>query len=189
MEVWVEDGALWKNFILAKYGVETDGWWPKQVAHSHGCSIWKGILSMLPDFKVGIAFKIGDGARKSFNQTASVRDLCHPGDDTVPWHIEMRRNLRDWEVPVMLDLMDKLKNIQCNELEGDSWVWLKSKVDCFTVRSMYKFLLNKKFLIAGSRSIFPADVVWDNDLPTNIKFFFWTLLLDRTLTRQTLVRR
>ena len=38
-----EEGMLWKEAILAKYGME-DNWMTKNVVTPYGCSVWIGIF-------------------------------------------------------------------------------------------------------------------------------------------------
>jgi hypothetical protein len=40
-----EDSHLWCKVIVAKYGLEWGGWILKIPKGSHGCSLWKGILT------------------------------------------------------------------------------------------------------------------------------------------------
>ena len=41
----VEDNNLWRRVLAAKFGVEPGGWQSKNVRGSHGCGLWKGIMS------------------------------------------------------------------------------------------------------------------------------------------------
>ncbi|KAF5187150.1 hypothetical protein FRX31_023288 [Thalictrum thalictroides] len=52
---------------------------------------------------------------------------------------------------------------------------------------MYMDLRERNTASIAQRVVFPHDMVWKTDLPMNIKFIFWTLLLGRTLTRVRLV--
>ncbi|KAF5184955.1 hypothetical protein FRX31_025458 [Thalictrum thalictroides] len=104
------------------------------------------------------------------------------------WQLNFRRNLREWEMTMFEDLISKIEVSTLVE-EDDTWIWRWSKKARFTVKSMFKHLVNEKLERLGNRVVFPSSLVWDTALPMNIKLFFWTIFLGRTLTRQTLVHR
>ncbi|KAF5196404.1 hypothetical protein FRX31_014008 [Thalictrum thalictroides] len=104
------------------------------------------------------------------------------------WQFQFRRNLRDWEIPMIDALTDRIGDFSFSENE-DSWLWVWSKKGSFTVRSMYKFLTDEKFDRLGSRQVFPSSLVWGTDFPMNIKCFFWSLFLGKILTRPNLVHK
>ncbi|KAF5185180.1 Reverse transcriptase zinc-binding domain, partial [Thalictrum thalictroides] len=166
---------------------------------------------MLPKFKEGISYKLGNGLRISFWHNewmgvsdlaarfpliytlyilkgASVRDMRQGTENGDIWQIQLRRSLRDWERPVLDDMLERIGVAVFTE-ERDCWCWKWSKKGSFTIKSMYKHLVDDKFSLIRSREVFPTDLVWETALPTNIKFFFWTLFLGRTLTRLNLIHK
>ncbi|KAF5207613.1 hypothetical protein FRX31_002798 [Thalictrum thalictroides] len=114
--------------------------------------------------------------------------MWHANSEGGHWLVHFRRDLRDWESLMLEDLLTKIGDCTFSENE-DSWVWIWSRKGRFTVKSMYKHLIDEKFTRIGNRVVFPSGLVWGMELPMNIKLFFWSLFLGKTLTRQNLVNR
>lgn len=55
-----EDMALWRRFITEKYGL-VNQWTTEEVMGTFGCSVWKTIRRLWPQFNTNISFKVGDG--------------------------------------------------------------------------------------------------------------------------------
>lgn len=58
--------GLWQDVVVLKYGVTSEGWWPREVRGSHGMGLWKAIMQGLNDFVKEIGFKMGEGGKVRF---------------------------------------------------------------------------------------------------------------------------
>ncbi|KAF5190908.1 hypothetical protein FRX31_019505, partial [Thalictrum thalictroides] len=120
---------------------------------------WMGTLDLAARFPLIYTLSIFKGG--------SVRDMRQGAEMGEVWQIQLRRSLRDWERPVLDDLFESIGGVVFTD-ERDIWCWKWSKKVRFTVKSMYKHLVDDKFSLMGSREVFPTDLVWETSLPTNI---------------------
>ncbi|KAF5188914.1 hypothetical protein FRX31_021498 [Thalictrum thalictroides] len=91
-------------------------------------------------------------------KNAKVCDVWFTAGDSGILKFPLRRILRDWEEPVLADLLEKLTALKCED-DTDSWVWKWSKLGHFTVKSMYRQLLDEMHLAAGTIVVFPSDLL------------------------------
>jgi hypothetical protein len=61
-----EDNRLWKQVVVAKYGVEGGGWITKPSRDRHGCGLWKSIVRGWDDFRRYTSFEVGLGSKVLF---------------------------------------------------------------------------------------------------------------------------
>ena len=61
-----EDTHLWRRVIAAKYELEWGGWMSSNPRGTHGCSVWKGILSGWDVFHQHLKLVAGLGTRILF---------------------------------------------------------------------------------------------------------------------------
>lgn len=52
---------LWLRSIKEKYGSSHNGWFTNDVSSSHGCGLWKGVMSQKALFENNFKFALGDG--------------------------------------------------------------------------------------------------------------------------------
>ncbi|KAF5204684.1 hypothetical protein FRX31_005730 [Thalictrum thalictroides] len=88
----------------------------------------------------------------------------------------------------MNDLMIML-NARSLNLEMDSWEWKWNKDKKFSVKSFYNVLLRSHKEYVAPIESFPHKLVWKAKIPLNVKFFFWSLIRGRTLTKDILFDR
>jgi hypothetical protein len=109
--------------LAAKYGVERNGWYTRQIRSTHGCSLWKGIMAgreiihsfIFLDVGKGIRVQFwhdnwcGDGALKdlfpllyecSRDRDASIASLYvrTSGREKREWHVHFQRDFNDWQI-------------------------------------------------------------------------------------------
>lgn len=125
-----KEEGMWKNLVIEKYGVQ-DVWRPNMVRSPYGTSIWKGIISHLDSFIKGVGYVAGRGARIAFgedkwceatplkdvfrdiyllagNHAAKVVDYMEISSNSVLWSLMLRRNVFDWELPSLFNLLEQL---------------------------------------------------------------------------------
>ena len=119
----MEEKHLWRRVLVAKYGVEREGWITNQPRGIHGCSLWKHIKMGWDAFSVHVGFDVGMGDRVllwhdnwcfecPLKETFSVLFGCSLNqDDTVfsvfvshkpdlprEWNVNFGRSFNDWEL-------------------------------------------------------------------------------------------
>ena len=62
----VEDSKFWRCVLVAKYGVERNGWYTRQIRGTHGCSLWKEIMAGREIIHSFIFLDVGRGIRVQF---------------------------------------------------------------------------------------------------------------------------
>jgi hypothetical protein len=122
-----EDTHFWRWVIAAKYGLEWGGWMSSNPRGTHGCSVWKGILSGWDVFQHHVELVAGLGSRILFwhdswcgdiplkvmfpvlfscssSQSASVASCLSSsfGGAGRVWNITFIRDFNDWEVEEVL---------------------------------------------------------------------------------------
>ena len=70
----LENDALWRRVIGAKYGNEWGGWCTKSVSGEYGVCLWKFIRSGWVNFSKFIRYDVGDGSRVKFWDDVWCRD-------------------------------------------------------------------------------------------------------------------
>uniref|UniRef100_A0A2N9EUT4 Uncharacterized protein n=1 Tax=Fagus sylvatica TaxID=28930 RepID=A0A2N9EUT4_FAGSY len=122
-----EETNLWRWVIVAKYGCEWGGWLSGNPRGTHGCSLWKGILSGWANFHHQVKLVAGLGTRILFwhdhwcgdiplkvrfpvlfscssSQSASVASCMYSSSDGAgrSWNITFIRDFNDWEIEEVL---------------------------------------------------------------------------------------
>ncbi|KAF5202968.1 hypothetical protein FRX31_007445, partial [Thalictrum thalictroides] len=98
------------------------------------------------------------------------------------WSLQLWRSLfRKSERRELQSLNDILGEMVING-EKDEWEWIWAKEISFTVKSFYNQLWFSKQSDERLAMEFPYKLVWEVDIPTNVKVFMWSLFQGRTLT-------
>lgn len=101
----------------------------------------------------------------------------------VVWHPIFRRAAFDREIPRLAQLLARLQNNKVHLGEEDRRVWLGDPGGKFSVKACYAHFVN----IEEDQG--PWGLVWYNTVPLKIRFFLWTVALDKVLTMDVLQRK
>ncbi|WMV32608.1 hypothetical protein MTR67_025993 [Solanum verrucosum] len=100
-----EEGMLWKEAILAKYGME-DNWITKNVTTPYGCSVSRAIRNLWPMMQIrtkGAKCKSGEGKR-----LALLSD------------VRFRKRTSSFDV-MFQDMLGSIKAFRCKIVQGTSY--------------------------------------------------------------------
>ncbi|WVZ51089.1 hypothetical protein U9M48_002268, partial [Paspalum notatum var. saurae] len=191
-----EDG-MWQGLIRNKYlkskplgsGIKKPG-----VSH-----FWAGLMEVKQDFLSLGSFYIGDGTQVRFwedtwcgnqplklsypslfnvvtNKDATVADVM----SSSPLNISFRRGLYGDRLRAWFELVGRIMN---QELRGgkDVFRWDLNKTGLFSVRSMYKHLINNGLKV--------SQEIWRTKIPLKTKIFMWYIKRGVLLTKDNLARR
>ncbi|KAF5180733.1 hypothetical protein FRX31_029662 [Thalictrum thalictroides] len=121
------------------------------------------------------------------NSTISALRTISEGEGV--WDLRLRRNRFEWEDEHFRHLMTLLTGYVVEEGD-DMWRWKEGNHGVFSVRSMYKLLREQSSMHNQVTNVtFPASLIWNQNMPAKVKFFFWTVMHNRTLTVDNLIRR
>ncbi|KAF5199196.1 Reverse transcriptase zinc-binding domain [Thalictrum thalictroides] len=76
-----------------------------------------------------------------------------------------------------------------NVILVDEWAWKKEKNEIFSVKSCYEWLEDIERPTNEGKRTFHCNFVWEPRIPTNVKFFMWSLMWGRILTVDMLQKK
>ncbi|RVW85327.1 putative ribonuclease H protein [Vitis vinifera] len=200
---WEKD-EMWKRVLVAKYGQEDFGWRTKKANGAFGVGLWKEIMKEAYWCWNNITFKVGKGTKirfwkdtwcgdvelaRSFPQLfnvaaqkgATVGDLWDQNAGQGEWNLRFLRSFNDWELPLVEELLQILRNQRIN-LEEDLALWKGGKNGQFGVKDAYGLLTSH------STFLFPKKGIWVENVPSKLAFFAWEATWGRILTIDRLQR-
>jgi len=199
----VEDQALWRRAILNKYG-QTEEWVSNVVDSTYGVSVWRSIRNLWDSLKENLVVKVGEGNKIFFwkdkwigqeclnsvfpdlfsfctNPEAKIAEIWSPQG----WNLTFRRNLNDWEVDRIAELLLKLGEFTGPTTEADGIRWKHNSDGKLSVRRLYK-----REIMAHSGGILgPWKQIWKGNIPTKVKCFTWLVIRRACLTQEKLKKR
>ncbi|WMV56044.1 hypothetical protein MTR67_049429 [Solanum verrucosum] len=161
----VEDQALWRIAILNKYGQTEDS--------TYGVTVWRSIRNLWDSLKENLVVKVGEGNKIFFwkdkwigqeclnsvfpdlfsfctNPEAKIAEIWSPQG----WNLTFRRNLNDWEVDRIVELLLKLGEFTGLATEADSIRWKHDSDGKLSVHRLYKrevMTHSGEFLVHGNK--------------------------------------
>ncbi|RVW37986.1 putative ribonuclease H protein [Vitis vinifera] len=115
-------------------------------------------------------------------RNASINEMWDSSLGQGGWNIRLSRNLNDWELDALGELLHLLRDLRTS-LEEDTVIWKGESHGLFRIRDAYK-------LLAGSNVInFPKKGIWVDKVPTKVAFFAWEASWEKVLTLDKLQRR
>ncbi|RVW72592.1 Transposon TX1 uncharacterized 149 kDa protein [Vitis vinifera] len=151
--------GMWKRVLVAKYGQEDFGWRTKKANGAFGVGLWKEIMKEADWCWNNMTFKVGKGTKIRFwkdtwcgdvelarrfpqlfsvaaQKGATVGDLWDQNAGQGEWNLRFLRSFNDWELPLVEELLQILRNQRIN-LEEDLAVWKGGKNGQFGVTDAY----------------------------------------------------
>ncbi|XP_028069530.1 uncharacterized protein LOC114272060 [Camellia sinensis] len=183
---------LWRRVVVAKFGVgrgsgAQDGWVILMVV---GCGKgfgWVGRHSggeeLSLEFRFPLVFAIAT------NSKVLVGVVRVEQRQLMVWNVQLRRDVQDWELDQLVDLLSFLYGLHLGWTDQDSLVW-----DCprakgiFIVSSFYGALVQDKYVFDVTM-VYLWKSVWVPGTPSKVAFFVWTVSLGRILTIDNLICR
>uniref|UniRef100_A0A5B7BKK6 Reverse transcriptase zinc-binding domain-containing protein n=1 Tax=Davidia involucrata TaxID=16924 RepID=A0A5B7BKK6_DAVIN len=138
----------------------------REVEGAYGCRLWKFIRKGFADFKNCIRFDIGNGRRVKFWRDGWSSDtplnmrfpnlfaIAEGKDDFINqcgeweggrmvWTPLFRRNLQDWELEEVFNLLRHLQKFSISVERSDELVWIMGNTRVFSVKSFFMVLESK----------------------------------------------
>lgn len=97
------------------------------------------------------------------------------------WNLSFRRNFGPREVMEWDELQQCVMEVRLND-EPDTEKWMLEKTGKFSVRSLYKHLMNP------GMELMAVKPMWEANVPLKVKIFIWLLNKDRSGKDQKSVR-
>ncbi|WVZ51479.1 hypothetical protein U9M48_002624, partial [Paspalum notatum var. saurae] len=191
-----EDG-IWQNLLRNKYLKSKPlGVGIKRPRVSHFCA---GLMEVKQEFLSLGSFSIGDGTQVRFwedtwcgNRTLkslypSLFNIVSKKGATVaevmgstPLNVSFRRGLHGDRLQAWNELVGWVMNFELRE-ERDVFNWGLNKTGLFTVRTMYKQLINNGIKV--------SQEIWKTKIPLKTKIVMWYVKRGVLLTKDNLARR
>ncbi|WVZ92292.1 LOW QUALITY PROTEIN: hypothetical protein U9M48_038369, partial [Paspalum notatum var. saurae] len=191
-----EDG-IWQRSLRNKYlKSEPLGGGVKRPGVSH---FWTGLMDMKQEFLSLGSFSIGDGTQFRFWEDAwcgnrplkflypslfkTVRKKGATMADvmrSIPLNISFRRGLYGERLNAWNELVGRVMNLELRE-GSDVFNWGLNKTDVFTVRLMYKHLVNNGITVSPK--------IWQTKITLKTKIFMWYVKKGTLFTKDNLARR
>ena len=179
-----EDTRLWRQVVVAKYGLEGGGWITKPSRGRHGCSLWKSIMMGWDDFRRHTSFEVGLGTKVLFwhdrwcidlplkemypvlfacsnNKDASIASLFEDPKEgrSRVWSVTFCRDFNDWEMDSIESFFLLLHSYAPNSEEADKLTWALNRSGLFDTHSYYLAVR------ASTASAFPWKSIWRVEAP------------------------
>ena len=101
------------------------------------------------------------------------------------WDLNFRRQLNDWEVERVVDLLKEVDTFRGTIMEPDRLRWRHSSEGSFTVNKVYK----RENSIMQEEELKIWKYVWKNIAPTKVKCFTWLVVRKARLTHEVLQKK
>ncbi|XP_039070410.1 uncharacterized protein LOC120217325 [Hibiscus syriacus] len=123
----------------------------------------------------------------SSNKSGKVMEFRVSNGASWVWDIQMRRNLSDWEVDQLLQLIAMLNNISLSPREEDCWIWSGNGEGCFSAKSCINIFYDQD----GSEQ---KRVIWERHIwvgiaPPRVETFVWQVAHQRIAIKEELLKR
>jgi len=175
-----------------------------QVTTPYNYTVWRATRILWPLIQARTRVNVGNGRKTSFledkwNGTIVLRQarpvlftLCQWQHATIAnmwtkqgWNIGLRRQLNDWEIENVTELLSHLVVHTSLAEEIGALLWQEASKGDFSVKSAYKDL-NRT---GGHEKDWPWKMIWKPKVPYKVNCFTWLLAKEAVLTHENLNKR
>ncbi|KAG5615889.1 hypothetical protein H5410_015713 [Solanum commersonii] len=150
----MEDNSLWKEVVAAKHG-KLSHWCTKQSRTPYGVGPWKHVSRLWEEFHKEVSFNVGN---------------CLTNREGNQWSPLLRRNVNDWELESLFDLMCHLEGFNMKSQAADA-------LSCRPNTKEYTMLRMEFRLLAIESNL-------EDKTPNKVICFSWLALKSASDTRQ-----
>jgi hypothetical protein len=119
------------------------------------------------------------------NKLVTVSEMCQLGWDYGGEAWKWRRRLFAWEEGLVRVCVDRLSTCVLQVGSIDTWVWKLHVTQCYTVKFAYSYLTANNNNFNEEFDTF----LWLKAVPLKVNIFIWRLFLNRSSTKDNLLRR
>ncbi|GMI94762.1 hypothetical protein HRI_003145500 [Hibiscus trionum] len=206
-----ETESFWRKVLQAKYEKNSTCLMPLNLSRSNKSWIWRGIISPLNSaddpFSCNLFFTVGD--RKSIRfwedmwvgrvplkmsfsrifalaskKEGKIEDFGKLEGFVWRWHIVLRRNLFDWEIPIWDEFMFVINSSKPGRFPQDSLRWRPSSNGVYSPKEFCRLVDST---IPDPEQVWP--MVWANLTPPKVESFTWRLVHEKIPTKSELRKR
>ena len=204
----MEESHLWRQVLVAKYGVVRRGWITNKPQGIHGCSLWKHVIMGWEVFASYFGHDVGMGNRvlfwhdswcsnRPFKETFPVLFGCSLNQDDFvasvlvsrspgsprEWNLSFGRSFNDWELEQVMAFFSLIHSHTPRGEEADNLRWRLNGKGTFDSHSFYHALH------APEAVAFLWKIIWGVKSPRRVAFFMCTVAWDRILTYDNLRKK
>ncbi|XP_059295547.1 uncharacterized protein LOC132048880 [Lycium ferocissimum] len=99
------------------------------------------------------------------------------------WSVVLRRNVQDWEMGSLLELLANVEKYKTNDTCADTLLWGRN--NSFTVKDCYHHICCQNQII----ELWPWKLIWKTKMPTKIICFCWIAAHEACLTIDNLNKK
>lgn len=119
------------------------------------------------------------------NKEAKVSEVITNSSSSLSWNIQFSRELCDWKVDILGNLMSFLNEVFLSQSFLDHRIWILESSSQFSS----KYLLLSFSHPSNPSNSFPIEKVWNPPAPRRVKAFSWIVALNRMITMYMLQRK
>lgn len=170
-------------------------------------------MNVLPEFRKGVRFELGDGEHILFwedpwlgdralrddfgslftmssSKGRTVSECMVNSNGSVAWNLGINRSLNDWTIDGLASLLSRLDTILHIQHAVDKLIWWPGKHGKFSTKSFYYSIMGwSPPRRATPIPHFPGVSIWGSRVPSKISFFAWCAAHERVLTIDNLRKR
>ncbi|KAG9446646.1 hypothetical protein H6P81_012774 [Aristolochia fimbriata] len=170
------DRSPWTQLVRLKLQAAEEDWILGHHQPRRLSPIWRRLCKLMLHFVQNTKFIAGNGSRINFWENQPRR--------SINWSRVFKRELRDQEAIDLVELDNEISSTFLDSQYADRLIWTPSVDGTFTVKSAYRVLTNN---VAAETN--QGSLAWSFEGPPKAKFFLWTTIRRKILTRDNLIRR
>ncbi|KAE8706464.1 hypothetical protein F3Y22_tig00110393pilonHSYRG00236 [Hibiscus syriacus] len=206
--------SVWKKVICSKYNLDSSSLSINEKLHTNASWIWKSMVNnhfnedhFGTKFRSLFNIKVGNGGSIRFwfdrwaldsplkvvfqrlfalsiNKNGKLNEFGEFRSSGWVWHIQLRRNLSEWELDQFVELMAVIHNFTLYNEMSDGMVWRGNGEGIFSVNSCLKSCC--PVLTADP---FWMKHIWRGLVPPRVEIFMWQVVYQRLPVKLELQKR